>query len=130
ERLAIAVEADSDDFEALVVIELVVPANVRQLAQTGATPGGPEVDQHDLATKVLHVELLAIHLGSGHFDGLSNQRHTASGAFHHDAAAGEFLVAALGQDGADLAVNRGRALWLAAVFMLRGQDLRRANRIG
>ena len=51
--LAATIETDADDIESLVVIRVVVLADVGHLGKARPAPGGPEIDQHDLAAVLL-----------------------------------------------------------------------------
>src|SRR4051812_18515342 len=65
-------ESDADDFEATLVEVGVHRFDARHLGHARAAPGGPKIDEHDLAAQRVAIELLAACRLSNDWHGLAD----------------------------------------------------------
>ena len=80
ERGTILIETHADNLEALVVPPLVLGLEVGNLRHARTTPGGPEVDEHDLARERLLIKGLTREERAGDPHGVARQRQPAGRA--------------------------------------------------
>src|SRR5208337_1028458 len=66
-RLGIIVHRDSNDLEAIGAVLVLHLHEVRNLGTAGPAPGGPEIEQHDLALVVGEAQLAAFKIGEREF---------------------------------------------------------------
>lgn len=103
ERLQILIQADGHHFEAALVVLFITALQVGQLSPAGSAPGGPEVDQHNLAAIAGPIEGESIYAVS-ELQMLANQiRFLVAGRFGEiEPVAHKFAIAALGEQRAEL----------------------------
>ena len=72
----VVIQINADDLEALVPVRLVLLGDVWEFLQAGATPGGPEINQHDLALVRRPVERRAVRPNPLHHERLTDKVHS------------------------------------------------------
>ena len=138
-RLVI-IQADGEDFEPLLPVLLIGLFQMWKLSNTGTTPGGPEIDQDDLAgeagrghrlaaSMVLHLEVLQLTADDPEFfedrlqpwqhPALARGRHRFLDIVHEETSL--FDPARAGEGRGELP---GIALGLIRVFLLDRPQLR------
>ena len=76
------IEANTNHFESLVVVKLVVLFHVGKFGDTGPAPGCPEIDEHDFSTVAGKIKVFSFHQLAAHFHLVAQQRHAARSTSH------------------------------------------------
>ena len=123
EVVALLVEVDADDLEALVAELFVVPLDVGDFLLAWTAPRGPEIDQHELAFVRFPIERLAVESRAFDDQRLADQIGAfAAGGDHRHRLFRDVRIRMVFETGFELRVDLSGQFITSRVFELLGKE--------